>query len=284
MVLQVVLAILVLIVLAGGVGFGLFAAARALATPPRRGIPSILNELPGTDCGACGFPTCEAYAEAINDRRASFDRCEPGGPAVADAIEVVLQRRKRTTRPESVVQVHCRGGGNETRTIFSYHGMRDCNALFALYEGNLACKEACLGLGSCIRACPHGAIGYDPAGKVWVSPERCTGCGSCIPVCPTGVLKWVPIDADVVIACNNHDPGDRVEEICAVGCTGCRLCERRSPGAGYAVSDHLAHISYGAGGNRLPGARACPPGCIVTMDGERNPPQSETVAEANEED
>lgn len=284
MVLQLVLAILLLIFIAGGVGFGLHAASRALAVPPKRGVPSVLSELPGIDCGACGYPSCEAYAEAINDRRTAHDRCAPGGPAVARSIEAVLQRRKRTVRPDRVVQVHCRGGGADTVREFEYRGMQDCNALFALYEGNLACKSACLALGSCIRACPYDAIIYDSGGKVWVDPDKCTGCGACVPRCPTGVLRWVPVDAEVVVACNNTEPGGRVEEICAVGCTGCRTCERRSPGAGYVISDNLATIRYDAGGNRLAGARACPTGCLVSMTGSPYRSVAQTVVEANEED
>lgn len=281
---SLVLGILIVLILAGSIGFGVHSAARALEVRPRRGVPSILNELPGTDCGACGFPRCEDYAEAVNAGEAEPTSCAPGGGAVRAAIERVLERRKRTAPRDRVYQVHCRGGGAETSRVFEYRGMVDCNAVFALYEGNLACKEACLGLGSCIRACPYGAIGHDHAGKVWVDAQRCIGCGECASVCPTGVLRPVPVDTDVVVACNNHDVESRVREICSVGCIACRLCERRSPGGGFAVTDNLATIDYRAGGNRLRAARACPTRCIVPMSGLPLELQTETVVHANEED
>jgi Na+-translocating ferredoxin:NAD+ oxidoreductase RNF subunit RnfB len=283
MLLPTILGVLVTLVIVGGIGFGLHAAAEGMAVQPRRGVPSILSRLPRTDCGACGYPTCQAYAEAINAHDIAYDRCLPGGSEVTDALRRVLERRNRVSSPTRVVQVHCRGGGDQTNRVFEHRGMMDCNALYALYQGNLACKEACLGMGSCIRACPHDAVSYDDAGKVWVDARKCTGCGTCVGVCPTGVLRWVPADADVVVACNNHDEAQRVREICSVGCIACRLCERRSPGGGFAVESNLAEIHYEAGGNRLPALRACPTRCIVAMSGRIEELGRETVVQADEE-
>ena len=50
-----------------------------------------------TDCGACGWPTCRAYADAIADgREPALDKCEPGG--ANSARDVALLVRLRTHR------------------------------------------------------------------------------------------------------------------------------------------------------------------------------------------
>ena len=48
--------------------------------------------------------------------------------------------------------------------------------------------EKCVGCGSCVGACPFGALELDGAGKATVS-EACTACGSCVEACPAGALE-----------------------------------------------------------------------------------------------
>jgi hypothetical protein len=38
-------------------------------------IQTIKSSLPGTDCGACGAPTCRAFAEDIVKKTACLDEC-----------------------------------------------------------------------------------------------------------------------------------------------------------------------------------------------------------------
>lgn len=47
----------------------------------------IRDVLPGFDCDACGYPTCEEYAEAVAGGKASFDRCLPGGRPVLERVK-----------------------------------------------------------------------------------------------------------------------------------------------------------------------------------------------------
>lgn len=70
------------------------AAGEALPTE----VAALRDTLPGFDCKACGFPTCDAYAQAIIDGQAGTEACQPGGTSV-------LQRLKRAAQTAGVVQL-----------------------------------------------------------------------------------------------------------------------------------------------------------------------------------
>ncbi|MCX8103854.1 MAG: 2Fe-2S iron-sulfur cluster-binding protein [Candidatus Bipolaricaulota bacterium] len=43
--------------------------------------------LPGFDCVACGYPTCEEFAEALAAGKAKVDGCYPGGKPVLERLK-----------------------------------------------------------------------------------------------------------------------------------------------------------------------------------------------------
>jgi len=49
----------------------------------------------GTDCGACTYPTCREYSEAIaSGKEARLNLCEPGGAESARATEIIMDSWK----------------------------------------------------------------------------------------------------------------------------------------------------------------------------------------------
>jgi len=53
--------------------------------PPQ--VVVLRHALPGFDCGACGHPTCTAYAKAILAGKAGLDACLPGGQPVLNRLK-----------------------------------------------------------------------------------------------------------------------------------------------------------------------------------------------------
>jgi len=51
----------------------------------------IRHALPGFDCDACGYPTCNAYASAVASGEAGTDACTPGGEPVRNALEKIAE-------------------------------------------------------------------------------------------------------------------------------------------------------------------------------------------------
>jgi Na+-translocating ferredoxin:NAD+ oxidoreductase RNF subunit RnfB len=264
-------------------GVGLFIASRFFAVKKDERIEKVEAALPGLNCGACGFAGCESYAEAIvTDEETALDLCKPGGPEAVTDLGRIMGREVEVSEEKLVAQVHCRGGQESAEYDFDYEGIEDCNAASLLYGGAKRCPHGCLGLGSCVKVCPVDAIDYDDSGLVWVDRNLCISCGKCIDVCPTGVMKWIPYDAEVMVACNSTDKGGVVRKYCKVGCIGCARCNRSSPDGGFVIEDFLAHIDYSKEGERDSAVEACPTKCIIrvvedTKAGESAQPL-ETVA------
>jgi len=270
-------------------GVGLFIASRFFAVKKDERIQRVEEALPGLNCGACGFAGCESYAEAIvTGEDTALDLCKPGGPDTAAELGRIMGREVEMSGEKLVAQVHCRGGKETSEYDFEYEGIEDCNAAALLYGGAKRCPYGCLGLGSCIKVCPVNAIDYDEDGLVWVDRELCISCGKCIDVCPTGVMKWIPYDADTIVACNSTDKGGVVRKYCKVGCIGCGKCTRSSPDGGFVVENFLAHIDYSKGGERDSAVEACPTKCIIkivenTMTGESAQPLEAVAAQDSHE-
>ncbi len=49
-------------------------------------------------------------------------------------------------------------------------------------------KETCIGCGSCMKSCAHGAISMEDK-KAFIDETKCVGCGRCIGVCPVDAVS-----------------------------------------------------------------------------------------------
>jgi Na+-translocating ferredoxin:NAD+ oxidoreductase subunit B len=248
-----------------GIVFGIILAFSARIFHVEKDERSALVEqsLPGLNCGTCGYLGCAAYAAAVLGGEAALNICLPGGEDVAKKIASVMNAEVEFSKNKMVTQVHCRGGKATSKYAFAYNGVKDCNALHALYGGDKQCKYSCLALGSCIRVCPVDAIDYDAEGLVWVDKDACIGCGKCVDICPTGVMRWIPYGADMIVACHSKDRGPVTRRYCSVGCIACKICEKESPDGGYLVADFLSVIDYTRTGERVKAAGKCPTQCII---------------------
>lgn len=234
------------VAIVGGLGllFGILLAiaGKIFSTESNPIFDMVRAELPGANCGACGHGTCDKYAEAVAFGEAPCNLCNVGGAAVAAKLAEITGTQPAETKETGRAIVCCYGGVNATAK-YDYQGLKDCTAAAALGGGPMACQYGCIGLGSCVRACPQGAIRISN-GVAKVTPEECICCGICVNTCPKGIIKLIPRNANVLVTCSNHFKGAAVRADCTIGCLGCHLCEKECPTGAITVTDNLAGINY----------------------------------------
>ncbi|MGE4292424.1 MAG: RnfABCDGE type electron transport complex subunit B, partial [Desulfovibrio sp.] len=143
--------------------------------------------MPGANCGGCGQPGCSAAAAAVVAGEAPPEICVAGGMDVAAAIARVMGLSVDYREPQ-VAALIC-SGGNRAKRMFAYEGVRDCRAEAMLYGGEKSCGLGCIGMGSCVRACPFDAIRLGKDNLPVVNKALCRSCGKCAEVCPTGAIR-----------------------------------------------------------------------------------------------
>ncbi|MBN1129093.1 MAG: 4Fe-4S binding protein [Chitinispirillaceae bacterium] len=214
--------------------------------------------LPGSDCGVCGYPGCIDFAEAAASGAVQPGGCIPGGPKTAHALADLMGTTVENSEP-MMAAVHCKGGVNEVAARARYYGINDCHAAILLANGPKACHEGCLGLGSCVEACPFGAISINDNNVAIVDRHKCTGCGICIGSCPRALLSLVPHVHKIFLACSVHTGSERVKEWCTVGCTSCGKCVEATPSGAITMVDHLPTLDYFTPNeNFVAAVHACP--------------------------
>jgi Na+-translocating ferredoxin:NAD+ oxidoreductase subunit B len=123
----------------------------------------IFAALPQTQCTRCGYPDCEAYANAIAYDGAAINQCSPGG---AEGIARLSQITGQTVLP-----LNPDNGIEGPRSV-------------AFIDENW-----CIGCTLCLDVCPTDAIvGSNKLMHTVIEPH-CTGCELCIPVCPVDCIE-----------------------------------------------------------------------------------------------
>ena len=176
----------------GAIGFvaaiGLGIASKVFAVYIDPNITAIEDELPGANCGGCGFAGCSSCAEAIAKGKAPANACIVGGAEVTAKVGAILGVDV-SAGEKQVARVGCRYGVEESALRYRYAGIQDCRAEALLGGGTKECPIGCLGLGSCMRACPFHAITIGGDGLPMVNEDLCTGCGTCVRTCPKGIIQ-----------------------------------------------------------------------------------------------
>ncbi len=209
------------------IGVLLAVAAKKFRVEEDPKVAAIMECLPGANCGACGFPGCMGLAVAISEGKAPVNACTVGGNKVAEKISEIMGVATEALEPK-VAMVFCQGDDTRAERSAEYRGVMDCQALHAL-GGDKDCPYGCLGLGSCVKACPFDAIKMGDKGLPIVDPDKCVGCGLCVAACPRGVIGLVPRDQEVLVLCHSYDRGPTVRKYCKAGCIGCAICVKVCP-------------------------------------------------------
>ncbi len=122
----------------------------------------ILAALPQTQCTRCGYPDCEAYANAIARDQVPINQCPPGGAQGIARLSAITGQPPAPLNPDN---------GHESARAVAYID-----------------EDWCIGCTLCIKACPTDAIVGGNKRMHTVIEPYCTGCELCIPVCPVDCI------------------------------------------------------------------------------------------------
>lgn len=253
----------------GGTGLACAAvlaiAARVLAVHEDPRIEAITAILPGLNCGTCGYAGCADYAKAIAAATVPVNLCLPGGNVTAARLAEFMGVAAAPVERQ-IALVRCNGSDARAGRTTLYNGLSDCAAAQQIGGNGKTCRYGCMGLGSCARICPVGAIEMAD-GLAIVHPDLCIGCTQCVPVCPRHLIRMVPERQAIHILCSSHDPGPEVRKACRVGCIACTLCVKIVDGKGIAMRDSLAVMDYVTPVTDETTIAKCPMGTIVKRSG-----------------
>jgi Na+-translocating ferredoxin:NAD+ oxidoreductase RNF subunit RnfB len=228
--------------LAGLFGIGLAFAAQKFSVKVDPRVEQIKDVLAHAHCGACGYPGCGQYAEAVvADPNVSPSLCTPGGAKTAEAVARITGKVAEAKDPV-FARIMCQGGEKEAERRFSYEGIIDCRAAVLAGGGDKSCIYGCLGYGTCSRACPFGAISMSADRLPVVDMKKCTGCGKCVVACPKKVIELIPAAKAVVVTCHSRDKGAQTRKLCTIGCIACGKCEKVCPYDAPHVENNLSRI------------------------------------------
>lgn len=205
-------------------------------------VPKVLDCLPGANCGGCGFSGCAALAEAIVKGEAKPNACTVGGNDAAKKIGAIMG----VEVGESVrmrAQVMCSGTSDFAKKKYVYAGAKDCISATKLAGGDKLCPNGCVGLGTCVAACPFGAIAV-VNGVAVVDYKKCEGCGVCTHACPKGIIKLIPYNSRHWVGCMSVEKGAVTRKQCDVGCISCKMCEKACEYGAVKVTDFVAAVDY----------------------------------------
>lgn len=224
---SILIAVLIVAVIGLIVGIVLAVASILMAVPVDEKAEAIQEQLPGANCGACGYSGCSGYAAALSKGEAKLGLCSPGGQAVIDAIAPIIGAEGVKSVPKTAV-VHCRGNDDNTSKMTRYQGIQSCLAASQLYGGMGECSYGCIGFGDCMSACEYGAISVNN-GVAQVNSDLCKACGQCVSACPKQLITIEPKKRHAIVKCSNCDKGALTKKACKVGCIGCMKCVKECP-------------------------------------------------------
>ncbi len=263
------IAILALVGLILGAVIAFTAKKFEVESDPR--IDDVLAQLPGANCGGCGFAGCSDLAQAIVLKGEDPSKCAAITQEACEAIAKITGKAASEKTEKKVAVVLCSGGNDKAVRNAQYNGILDCrSAQLVANGGGKGCRFGCLGYGTCAHACPFGAIEIRN-GLAVVHSELCVGCGKCEQVCPRKLIKLVPASAKVHIYCNSLDKPVQRRKVCSSACLACRKCIKAAGEEHFSSQGFMIRINYANPPDESVVEKAgCPTGCLSREIDRRN--------------
>ena len=228
-------------------------------------IDLVEDMLPHANCGACGYPGCRPFAEALVSAQTAPGKCtvssDEGRASIATFLGVDVGAEEKR-----VARLACAGGTNVARNHARYDGLKTCGAAAKVAGGGKGCFWGCLGLADCYEACDFDAIVMDEHGLPVVDEKLCTACGDCVVACPKDLFSIRPISWRLWVNCRSLEAGDELLADCEVACTACGRCALDAPAGQITMQKNLPLIDYANGRLTQVPMERCPTGAIVWLD------------------
>lgn len=228
-----------------GVFFGgvLAVSYRFLRVEEDPRLEQVESMLPGTNCGACGEPGCNAFATKLVAGQAAPSKCTVSSPADVEAIAEFLGV-EAGQQDKLVARLHCAGGRAQAKQIAAYEGFESCRAAAVVSGGGKGCSWGCLGLGDCEVACTFDAIRMNANGLPVVDTDKCTACNDCVEICPRDLFELLPLRQPLLVQCRVPLAGEEARALCGVACDACGKCALDAPAGAVRMEENLPRVDY----------------------------------------
>ncbi|MBL1216817.1 MAG: Fe-S cluster protein [Planctomycetes bacterium] len=247
-------------------GIGLAVAHRFLHVEEDPRLDLVEENLPGSNCGACGEAGCRAFAESLVSGINAPSKCTVSDPDTIESIAAFLGV-DAGAQEKQVARLYCAGGISQARQIAEYEGYASCRAAHLVGGGGKGCAWGCLGLADCMTACTFDAIHMNHDRLPVVHVDKCTACGDCVDACPRDLFECLPVSHKLIVQCRAPLEGDAARAVCQVTCDACGRCAQDAAPGLITMRNNLPVVDYAAGGPALPEATfRCPTGAIQWVE------------------
>lgn len=281
----IVVAVIALGVLGLVLAAVLFLVAKKFAVEEDPRIAEVAEVLPQANCGGCGYPGCNGFAEACvkaaDGGSLEGKLCPVGGQPVMEKVAGILGMAAEATEPKVAV-VRCNGTCENRPRTSVYDGVKSCRIAHNTAGGETGCFFGCLGCGDCVDACAFGALNMNPeTGMPEVDESKCTACGKCAKACPRNIIELRPMGKKgrrMVVQCVNKDKGPVAKKACAVACIACGKCAKVCEFEAITVEGNIAYIDPAKCRLCRKCEDECPQKSIVAMNFPPRKPKVEAPA------
>lgn len=274
----------------GGIGLisalVLYWASKKFAVYSDPRIAKVAEVLPQANCGGCGYPGCNGFAEAcVKAGSLEGKLCPVGGQPVMTKVADILGLTPAIAEPKVAV-VRCNGTCKNRPKLSVYNGVKSCAIAAATYGGETGCSYGCLGCGDCVNVCQFGAIRINPeTGIAEVDENKCTACGACVKACPKNIIELRNKGKNnrrVYVSCVNKDKGIIAKKACDASCIGCGKCAKVCPFGAITIENNLAYIDFNTCKSCRKCVDECPQGAIQALNFPPRKPKEDVVNVSSE--